>query len=84
MNVSLYPRGRVTGRWWNLEPSCPNCKATLSEPATHCPFCNWSGRQGTPPKRRSRGTRPYRPLGEVVQPELIAGMLLRYQEQRSV
>ena len=82
MSVSLYPRGSVTGRWWNLEPSCPNCKTTLSEPATHCQTCNWSGRQGTPPKRRSRGTRPYRPLHEVVGNDEARSLLARFHQQR--
>jgi hypothetical protein len=79
MNVSLYPRGSVIGRWWQLEPSCPNCRATLSEPATHCPVCTWSGRQGTPPKRRSRGTRPYRPFSDIVGPAEAEALLERYQ-----
>ena len=83
MNVSLYPRGSVTGRWWNLEPSCPNCKATLAEPATHCNVCNWTGRQGTPPKRRSRGTRPYRPLREIVGESEALSLLTRYQEHKN-
>jgi|GEM_PF-2538563 len=83
MNVSLYPRGSVIGRWWNLEPSCPNCRATLKEPATHCPVCNWSGRQGTPSKRRSRGTRPYRPLREIVGESEALSLLIRYQEHKN-
>lgn len=83
MNVALYPRGSVTGRWWNLEPSCPNCKATLKEPATSCPVCGWSGRQGTPAKRRSRGTRPYRPLAEIVGESHAQSLLQRYHEQRN-
>ena len=81
MNVSLYPRGSVTGRWWNLEPSCPTCKATLTEPAPRCLVCGWRGRQGTPPKRRSRGTRPYRPLTEFVAPDEIQTLLERYHHR---
>lgn len=76
MHVSLYPRGQVLGRWWHLEPSCPRCHATLAPPATRCPVCSWAGRQGTPPKRRSRGTRPYRPLREIVS-EATAEEVLR-------
>ena len=83
MNVALYPCGSVIGRWWNLEPSCPNCKATLTEPATRCHVCGWSGRQGTPPKRRSRGTRPYRPLKEIVGESEAKELLASYQARRT-
>jgi hypothetical protein len=84
MHVALYPRGAVSGRWWTLEPSCPRCRATLVQPAERCPVCGWTGKQGTPPKRRSRGTRPYRPLRELGDAQQLAGLLLRYRDQRLV
>jgi hypothetical protein len=75
LHVRLFPRGRVEGTWWRLEPHCPRCKAAWptsgARNATEgvpysararCTVCEYIGHPAPDRKRRARGTRPYYPL----------------------
>ena len=62
LHVRLFPRGRVEGTWWRLEPHCPTCKAPWPTGAKRCSVCDHAGHPAPDRKRRARGTRPYYPL----------------------
>jgi hypothetical protein len=68
LHGQLFPAGSVEGRWWRQSPHCPRCRATWPAPTTYCTVCHWTGKTGTPQKRRARGTRPYRPMEEIRPP----------------
>lgn len=78
LHVRLFPRGRVEGTWWRLEPHCPHCKApwptrgvsNATEGVPHgagrCRVCDYAGHPAPDRKRRARGTRPYFPLDRLL------------------
>jgi hypothetical protein len=83
LHVRLYPRGEVSGVWWNLLLHCQNCHAPWPEvEREECQVCGYVGRPASPPKRRARGTRPYWPLERMMGKEKAAEFLLRYEAQR--
>ena len=83
LHVRLYPRGEVSGVWWNLVPHCQNCHAPWPESqGEQCQVCGYVGRPASPPKRRARGTRPYWPLERMLGKEKAAEFLVRYEVQR--
>jgi hypothetical protein len=80
LHVRLYPRGRVEGGWWLLDPHCPKCHAPWQSP---CAVCGYAGRPAADKKRRARGARPYRPLERLLGPEQAAELLVRYEAFRA-
>lgn len=83
LHVRLYPRGEVSGVWWNLVPHCQNCHAPWPESQDEqCQVCGYIGRPASPPKRRARGTRPYWPLERMLGKEKAAEFLVRYEVRR--
>jgi hypothetical protein len=84
LHVRLYPRGAVSGAWWNLVPHCQNCDAPWPEAEREqCQVCGYVGHPASPPKRRARGTRPYWPLERMMGKEKAAEFLQRYEAKRT-
>jgi hypothetical protein len=77
LHGQMFPAGEVVGRWWRHAPHCPRCQATWPAPQRYCNMCGWTGKFGTPPKRRARGTRPYRSLVEMVGETRAAEIIAR-------
>jgi hypothetical protein len=66
LHVRLFPRGRVEGMWWRLDPHCPRCKAPWPTGRKCCGACQYVGHPAPDKKRRARGTRPYYPLDRLL------------------
>ncbi|MFN0018898.1 MAG: hypothetical protein ACKVP0_11610 [Pirellulaceae bacterium] len=83
LHVRLYPRGEVSGTWWNLVPRCQACNASWPDAEREeCRVCGYVGRPASPPNRRARGTRPYWPLERMMGKEKAAEFLVRYEASR--
>lgn len=84
LHVRLYPRGAVSGVWWNLVPHCQNCHAPWPDAqCEQCHVCGYIGNPASPPKRRARGTRPYWPLERMLGKERAAEFSARYHDMRA-
>jgi hypothetical protein len=81
LHGQMFPAGEVVGRWWRHGLHCPHCQATWRAPQRYCSMCGWTGKFGTPPKRRARGTRPYRSLVEMVGEAGAAEIFARLKAQ---
>ena len=79
LHICAYPRGRVEGTWWRLEPHCPRCKAPWKDDATNCLVCGYIGNPAPDRKRRARGMRPYYPLDRLLGGEQAAAFMSRYE-----
>lgn len=65
LSVQLFPRGEIDGVWWKQVPHCDVCHSEWLTGATRCEMCGQTRFPASAKKRRVRGTRPYRAIGEI-------------------
>lgn len=79
LHVRHYPRGEVTGPWWQLVPHCPTCHAEWQPRADRCFACSYLGPPAPAKKRHARGPRPYFPLARLLGESQATALLAQYR-----
>ncbi|WP_425613440.1 hypothetical protein NA78x_003272 [Anatilimnocola sp. NA78] len=66
LSVQLYPAGEIDGPWWLLDPHCAVCRAPWQTEEGKCRMCGQSRHPAASKKRHVRGSRPYRPIEQII------------------
>ncbi len=76
--LSAHPAGITSGRSWQVDPHCIQCKASWwNEKKQTCEICgHLGGRQPTRTRKRI-GIRPFRPIEELVSAEEVPAVIDR-------
>ncbi len=81
ITVSVHPAGFTSGRIWQVDPHCGQCKASWhDQKKKSCEICGHQGGRQPSRTRKRIGTRPFRPLEEFIPAEQIPAIIEQWRE----